>query len=556
MVRALTSSNQFHTTVHFRSDRWELTPGTWTARTRLFVLLVAMIHVAVVWSLRTPIVTTGQDDAEYILLSREIAQGNYRDSHDVNAPMHARYPPGYPAFLAGVRALAGDREPAYLLVNALLSGGALLLFLVWGCRNLSSPTWFAIAALVTLNPELIFLSGKILSEPLFFFFVYLTLWAESQSATTERATWATVAASVTTLVRSAGLAIPVGLIGARLFQRRWIAAAALTILTALSGGLWAWNSARAPQAAERLLYVADLQKVAALEEHSAIGALVQRVRYKAEELTLDELPTALSVPAIPGTWIDNAMGALVIVVLLPLGILCLWKRSKTAAAMLLAYGALYVVWPYGQVRLIVPVVPLILVAMFLAAEFIGARIRRSWAVPVAIGSLTLYLAIGVILRLGRDRDYLSGCDRGHAPYSQPACYPMEGDWTFLQATKYVKENLPADAVVFTVKEPTFYYHSGRKTVNLLVLLKEDSTTLAKTLRQRGVGWVVTSYSGPSRTQMGKLVASACRDFDLVKQIDARTMVLRVRPAGQTDGETACGALTTWRQDPGRPEAAN
>ena len=130
---------------------------------------------------------------------------------------------------------------------------------------------------------------------------------------------------------------------------------------------------------------------------------------------------------------------------------------------------------------------------------------------------------------------------------------MEGDWTFVQAATYARDNLPTDAVVFTVKEPAFYYHSGRKTVNVNVLLKEDSTTIAQALRDRGVEWAVTSYSGPFRTQLGKLVASACREFDLVKQFDERTMVLRVRTTGQTAGGTACDALTTWRLDPGRRE---
>ena len=111
-----------------------------------------------------------------------------------------------------------------------------------------------------------------------------------------------------------------------------------------------------------------------------------------------------------------------------------------------------------------------------------------------------------------------------------------------------------DAVVFTVKESPFYYHSARRTVNARVLLREDSTTLARALLQRGVHWVATSNAGPVRRELGTLVASACNDFELVKQFDDRTMLLRIRePLGGGNGSTACDALAGWRSESRLPE---
>ena len=538
-------------------DSTTIVTGRMTTYARLLVVGIALVHVALAWSLRTPVITTGQDDAEYVLLSRELSHGSYADSWDVERPLHARYPPAYPALLAGVAALAGERESVFIFANVLLSAGALVLFLPLAKRHLSPLAWFAVTPVIALNPELVFIAGKILSEPLFLFLIYLTLWFEVRPAVGRGTALATLSAGLTTLARSAGLAIAIGMITGRLLQRRWAAASAIALFVGATGGAWALYASQAPRSVERALYVADFQKVLAVDDRSTIGAAVQRIKYKVEELTIDELPTALSIPVVRGTVIDNAIGALVIVVLLPLGIVLLWRRWKTAAVVLLAYGALYVVWPYGQVRLIIPVTPLILLSLFLAAEFIGQRMRWSRASAFLVSALGAYLATGLLMRFVQERDLYSSCDKGAAPQLQPACFPQEGDWTFVQMAKYAKEQLPEDAVVFTVKESAFYYHSARRTVNARVLLNEDSTTLAPALLQRGVQWVATSNAGPMRREHGALVASACNDFELVKQFDARTVLLRIRePLGGGSRSNACDALATWRAESLLPREAS
>jgi hypothetical protein len=520
-----------------------------TTYTRLLVVGIALVHVSLAWSFRTPIITTGQDDAEYVLLSRELSRASYADSWDVERPLHARYPPAYPAFLAAIAALTGERESVFIFANVLLSAGALVLFLPLAKRHLSPLAWFAVTPVIALNPELVFIAGKILSEPLFLFLIYLTLWLDLRPAVARGTTLATLSAGLTTLARSAGLAIAIGLVAARLLQRRWAAALAVALFAGATGGAWALYTAQAPRSVERALYAADFQKVLALEDHSTIGAAMQRIKYKVEELTIDELPTALSIPVVPGTVIDNAIGALVIAVLLPLGIVLLWRRWKTAAVVLLAYGALYVVWPYGQVRLIIPATPLILLSLFLAAEFLGQRMPWSRASALVVGALGVYLGTGLLMRFAQERDLYRSCDKGEAPHLQPPCFSQEGDWTFVQMAKYAKEHLPSDAVVFTVKESAFYYHSARRTVNARVLLREDSTTLARALLQREVQWVATSNAGPMRRELGTLVARACNDFELVKQFDTRTMLLRIRePSGSGTRSNACDSLATWRAE--------
>ena len=511
---------------------------------------MVLIHLVLAWSFRTPVIATMQDDAEYVLLSRELAQGEYRDTYDVNAPAHAKFPPGYPAFLAGLSKLFGEREPVFMFASAVLSAGALLFFLIWGRRTFSPLTWYASAAAVSLNQVMIQLAGTILSEPLFLFLVYLALWIENTSVSGRATWWATIVTSLATVVRSAGLAVSVALIGTRMLQRRWIAAAALAALTAVTGGLWTWYSAHAPQQEERLLYVADFQRTLSGDDPSR--SIADLLRNKAEALTIDELPTALVIPVFPRSVIDNAIGALIIVVMLPIGMVLLWMRSKPAAAVLLVYGALYIAWPYNSVRLLAPAFPLVVLALFLAAEYLGTKLPLRWGVPIAVGSLAVYLATGMMLKFVRERHTFAACEKGNTPYSQPGCFPTEGDWPFMQAADYARRNISAESVVFTGKESSFYYHTGLRTVNSNALLKEDSTTIANALRDRGVEWVVVSNAGPFRWHMGVLVASACKDFELVKQFDSRTMILRVRQPGQSATGPACAALSTWRSEAGRP----
>jgi hypothetical protein len=56
-----------------------------------------------------------------------------------------------------------------------------------------------------------------------------------------------------------------------------------------------------------------------------------------------------------------------------------------------------------------------------------------------------------------------------------------------------------------------------------------------------------------RKELSTLVASACNDFEVVKQFDARTVLMRIRePLGAGNGSNACDALATWRAESRRP----
>src|SRR6185369_15337826 len=67
-------------------------------RALVFGLLV--LHVVLAWLTRAVAIGTGNDDATYVLLARSVRHFEYVDRHLVTMPVHAQYPPGYPAILA------------------------------------------------------------------------------------------------------------------------------------------------------------------------------------------------------------------------------------------------------------------------------------------------------------------------------------------------------------------------------------------------------------------------------------------------------------------------
>src|SRR5690242_18278500 len=81
------------------------------------------IHAALAWWLRAPAVSTGHDDAIYLLLGRDLLHGSYRNFWLIGAPAHGLYPPLYPAALAVTGASGEHGFPIAVLLGLALSVG-------------------------------------------------------------------------------------------------------------------------------------------------------------------------------------------------------------------------------------------------------------------------------------------------------------------------------------------------------------------------------------------------------------------------------------------------
>ena len=89
------------------------------------------MFIVFAWLQRVPSLTTANDDAMYVLLSRSLREGGYHSIHLVDAPIHTKYPPLFPALLATVTTVTGESIDAFVAMNiALAVTGLALIFAV------------------------------------------------------------------------------------------------------------------------------------------------------------------------------------------------------------------------------------------------------------------------------------------------------------------------------------------------------------------------------------------------------------------------------------------
>jgi hypothetical protein len=156
-------------------------------------------------------------------------------------------------------------------------------------------------------------------------------------------------------------------------------------------------------------------------------------------------------------------------------------------------------------------------------------------------AIAALLAFGAIRVLSRELPPRLACDR-RAPAESEPCWP-EADREFLQLSHWIRDSTAKDAVFFVSKERAFYVHSGRRSINQDRGLREDSASLGGYLRSRGVDYTVVTPIGVFAKAHGRLVASACQEFDVVKQVSPRTMLLRLRPEpAPRDDTMTCNAV--------------
>lgn len=519
---------------------------------RALVVLAAIVlcHVALAWMLRAPGIAWGEDDAAYLQLAEQLRHLSYREIHDISAPIHARFPPGYPLIIALLGWPLGDRLDWLLALNVAFTVGAIALFYLTARRFFGDTIALVVAALFALNPMVLGESGTLMSEASFRFLLMLALWALAHEERGER--YAVVAALSllgAALTRTAGVTFLAALVVYWLARRQYRRAGLLTLVCAVTVGAWVAYTFAAPNAADRRLYASDLGIVGPQRARLAfLQDIVQRLPMRLERLLTRLVPSALALPTVAGTRIDNVMWLGATVIFGAVGSVALLRRWTSAAFIFLSYGALLLVWRYALERFLSPIVPL-LYAMLLA----GASVLAGKLFPRQRGVLMAILAALLLVGAGR-ADVASlrraaACDR-NAPVQSDGCWdPFYR--AYLTATHWVRDSTPSDAVFFVNKERAFYQHSRRKTINQDRALREPPLMLGAYLRGRGAHYAVAAPVGLREEEHYHLLAQACQDFVLLRSFAEDTFVLRLREPDDPPGDDgACKALSpylTWRR---------
>ncbi|HUQ84647.1 MAG TPA: glycosyltransferase family 39 protein [Gemmatimonadaceae bacterium] len=510
--------------------------GHRTGRQLALVAGILLAHVILAWYFRVWGITTGDDDAGYLLLARALRAGHYRELHDAALFVGAKYPPGYPALLALMGLFAGENITAFLLISIVSSAIAL-----WLAYDAIHRLWgFALGvtvlALAALNPFLILNAGRLMSEAPFMALLMLMLWAIARKPqTTGMAVVAGAAAIAGGLTRSAGVTLVPALGLLWLLERRIKALVIFGVASALTVGAWTAWIISAPSSKERDLYVADA--VAFVGKGPSVPlAFARRTFNNAREYATQFVPNALSVPTVSGTAVDNAIVVVLLAVFLSVGVFAVWRRWRLVVLFLAVYGTLLVLWAFAIDRFVEPILPLILLTVL-----VGSDTTLAWRTRRGAAALTLAIALSIGLRsLTTDVRVLQAaatCDRSN-PTESPGCVSAD-ETAFFQAAKYIGQTTEPNAIVLTAKPRPFYYYSGRRTVNQNIVLSRPPAETADRVRASGAQYVLITELGFWPKEFRENITGACESFTVVREFPPRAVLLRLRDQGEA---SACDVL--------------
>ena len=369
-----------------RSSSWERwAPWAFAA----FVLSMGLA----IWEVFPPGIW--HDDGVYVLLGRALAGGDgLRYVGIVGAPLAPKFPPLYPLFLSTVWTVtpsfpenAGFLGGVNLLILAVAGG----LFLAYLRAALGVP--LPLAALVSLlawmSPPLWRVAMVPLSEPLFILILVLALWAGARMEKGAGGLGVAIfllAGGLAFYTRSVGLAVLAGGVGALFLKKRIRAGIGVllgALVVVLPWMLWSrWAAQTIPESLRDILgpYGGWLVSEMVRDPSAYVIYLFENGRHLLARVLSLLLPGVVGAPL----WIG-----LILVPFLILGLREAGRRSLVLPISLLMGLLLLLVWPFQDIRLLVPFQPILVLGVVL-----GFRAFLRWGPPRGIWRVSLVALAG------------------------------------------------------------------------------------------------------------------------------------------------------------------
>ncbi len=512
------------------------------------VAAVALLWYAVVaWLIRVPVVATRNDDAAYLSLADALKHLTYRDTYLVGAPFHSQYPPGYPALLALLDVLPGDRLSVVHGANILLVILALVAVADVVRTRWSPMLGLAIILVCATNIELSLVAGGVMTEPLYLALSAGALWASVQPTHGRSRVMTGLLAIGAALTRSVGLTMVLATGLQWLFQRQWRAVVGFGLAALGSVGLWMVWTIFAPDLPSGRSYIADAVQLSDGYEGGILGQVGLRLRDNLSLYVPRALPHVLGVPSIPGTLIDNVFWIPTLVVLITVGLAKMARAWPLAVWYVAGYGALIAVWYWADSRFLIPLIPILITAIFVALQVLGLRFagRRH---RLIIGLFVAVLVLTGVVRQVRAVADFAPC-RVETPLAALGCF-NEAQRTYIAGARYAADALPPNAVVVAAKGAAFGYHAGRKVDPLLRISLSSPNTLLDHLAGAGVEYVFIGRQIPIEQDLALLLQQVCQDFVLERAFPPFTYLFRFAPeASPEDSRTACDAIRAYIATP-------
>jgi len=505
-----------------------------------FAVLILLVFG---WRGREPLGIASGDDLTYLALSKSLESGSYREQFLVGAPFHVKYPPGYPAWLVAARKLSGENLDVIRGSNLALVA-AFVLCLYGIVKSIAGvPVALGAAFLVSLNHVLLRSGGTLLSEPLYLALVGASLLCAVKARPGESrfAAGAIAFGIAAFLTRTAGLALLLGL-GLWLWQRRRpreLMAFAASSVAAVGG--WFAYTASVPKVLSGWSYGLDITRGLETAKPGLAARFLESLQVKWIGYLTEGLPWSLGLPTVPGTIVDNLAWVVAMVVLLAVGFVIFWRKSRAVAGYLAFAWLMLAFWPWRVDRLLEPMVPFVIAGMLVGMQSLGTRLPRRWQ-AAAGATLFLLMAFGAArVTLARDT-VMSKCDRKD-PYRSAACYRPEGR-TLAGVAGYLRLHAPPGSIVLTLDPAGMNYLSGLRTERGQLIGGLPEGAAVRTLRARKIGYVAL-LGGRSDYESRRLVPAllgSCKELRVEARFERRGLLLVPSPP-RTAAEDACAILS-------------
>lgn len=482
----------------------------WRLQNGLAALIMAL-YFAIAWQSRVPTDLQGSDELEYRALSQSLEHGSYREIFQATEPLAVKYPPVYPSFLLAIRTVAGDHADAVRLANIVLMAIALILRYL-AVRQFAGG-WVALGALLVsaVNPSTFLNASSQMSESLYFTLVTAAMYAtfRAERGSTRAIPAVMVFTVLAFLTRTAGITLIVAIWLWFFLRRPRRELAIYSVVALIALGAWFGYTASVPHDGAAS-YTRDLSDAHVGASTSGIVRIAKHAVSSWYALSTRTAVYTLALPTVEGTIADNVLWVLVIFVLVPIGVIALWRRWTAMSIYVVLYSLLMVVWPYPSGRLLSAIIPTMIVAVLLGAKAVFLR-----AAPRATSAALIVLVFVFVLgAMQRDIDrsaHLAGCDRAH-PLDANGCHNSL-EHGMIHASDYLKTNARPTDVLVTSKGATMYFLSDRKTLPSRSFMKLPEGTVTDSLRAHGVRYVL--LGGFIKDEDGRLADALkpeCRNF--------------------------------------------
>lgn len=515
---------------------------------KIAVPLLLLVHAGACWFARPIGYLTGQDDLEYVTLGQSLRHGGYSFLFRVDQPLHAQYPPGYPAMLSLWGAVTGDGFHALAALSVILSAGALLLTWTLTRRFFDDRIAIVTLGLLAINPALVNAGGGVASEAPFTFLSMLAIFLVAGEGRSPRyVAWAGVVTILAALTRTIGVVL-IGAVGLHwLLQGRWKRVAIFAVASIATVGVWLLWTAAAPEQYGGSSYIADLQNAVRPGVVSAPfgGRILRRIDYYATQ----GLPFTMGVPTIGGTPVDNVVTTLLLMAGLAIGCWLMLRRWRLAALLILLYGALLLTWTWRTDRFLIPVIP-VLVPMLLVGVSMPFAKRRPRVAVVTLATTAILLLAGGLPRVGRQIAERAGC-RGWTDLPPAECL-SEGQIGFFDAVRYIREAVAPDDLFLAGKPGALWYYSGHQSISYPEANVQEPDSFMPYLKEQGARWILLGTLEQGEwARLAERLEANCTALSLERRFAGQTYLFRVLNEGESVRQSegagdACEAVKEYR----------